>query len=256
MRDTILSELKQIEKDENIKILFAVEAGSRAWGISSEYSDYDVRFVYIHSVEWYLSIQQQRDVLVYPINTNLDIYGWDIKKALGLFNKSNPSLMEWINSPIVYLNKNGLLESLIELSPSYFNPKTNINHYLNMAKDNYKAYLQREEVKVKEYFYALRPILVCKWLEKNNTIPTMNFQTLLETQIKDYELMSAIRKLLARKMSGEKLDMGHRIDIISNFIDNQIRYYKEYAAKLDGKGQNDITALDALFKETLKIAWE
>ena len=102
MREAILAKLTAIEDKEKIKILFAVESGSRAWGFPSKDSDYDVRFVYIRRPEWYLSIEKKRDVIEYAINDLLDINGWDIQKGLGLLRKYNPALMEWLDSPIVY----------------------------------------------------------------------------------------------------------------------------------------------------------
>jgi hypothetical protein len=136
LKKVIISELEKIEKNEQIKILFAVESGSRAWGFPSKDSDYDVRFVYIHPIEWYLSIDEKRDVIEYPVNNLLDFSGWDIRKALKLFKKSNPPIMEWLSSPIVYLNKFAFMEQLRSIRDYYFSPKASIYHYLHMAKGN------------------------------------------------------------------------------------------------------------------------
>ncbi len=91
MREKIKLELERIEKENDVKILFAVESGSRAWGFPSKDSDYDVRFVYMHPVEWYLSIHDKRDVIEYPISDDLDISGWDIKKSVTTICKVKPS---------------------------------------------------------------------------------------------------------------------------------------------------------------------
>jgi predicted nucleotidyltransferase len=98
----ILEQLEQIEQEEQVTILYACESGSRAWGFPSQDSDYDVRFIYLHKPEWYLSIYDKRDVIERPINNMLDINGWDLRKALNLFRKSNPPLLEWLQSPIQY----------------------------------------------------------------------------------------------------------------------------------------------------------
>ncbi len=120
MREKIKLELERIEKENDVKILFAVESGSRAWGFPSKDSDYDVRFVYMHPVEWYLSIHDKRDVIEYPISDDLDISGWDIKKALQLFAKSNPALLEWIRSPIFYSKNSNFPEQLQQMSEKEF----------------------------------------------------------------------------------------------------------------------------------------
>lgn len=105
MHSEIMNKLESIEQEHGIKILYAVESGSRGWGFASQDSDYDVRFLYIHPTDWYLSIEERKDHIEYPINDLLDINGWDIKKAFLLFKKSNPPLLEWLSSPIVYADR-------------------------------------------------------------------------------------------------------------------------------------------------------
>lgn len=256
MKEIIVEKLNEIEEKENVKILFAVESGSRAWGFPSKDSDYDVRFVYIRPIEWYLSIEQKRDVLEYPINDLLDISGWDIRKALHLFRKSNPPLMEWLRSPILYSEQFSFLKKLKELSNEYFLPKASIYHYLHMANGNYREYLKGSEVKIKKYFYVLRPILACRWLETNKTMPPMEFEKLLETQVKEPELYSEIHKLLKRKKAGEELDIESRIDIINNFLEEQIKHFQEYVKDVENKDRSSLLILNELFRKTLKEVWE
>ncbi len=192
----------------------------------------------------------------YPIHELLDISGWDIRKALNLFRKSNPALMEWLRSPILYLEQYSFLEKLRELSQLYFSPKSSIYHYLHMASGNYRDYLQGEQIKIKKYFYVLRPILACQWIEKYETIPPMEFEKLVESLVTDPELNKEINKLLARKKSGEELSIEPRIGVISEFIEVQLNYYKEYAKKLEQDKETDISALNQLFQEMLQEVWE
>jgi uncharacterized protein len=105
MQPLISSRLAEIECDNTIRIVYACESGSRALGFPSANSDYDVRFIYIRPMEWYLSIDDKRDVLEYPIHEQLDINGWNLKKALQLLRKANPPLLEWLGSPIIYFEK-------------------------------------------------------------------------------------------------------------------------------------------------------
>lgn len=102
MLDIILNKLDDIERKENVKIIYAVESGSRAWGFDSQDSDYDVRFIYVRPLNDYLSLEDIKDTIDYELNDVFDINGWDLKKALKLLYKSNPTLYEWKASPIVY----------------------------------------------------------------------------------------------------------------------------------------------------------
>jgi predicted nucleotidyltransferase len=122
MNDIILSKLTEIQKEHNIKILYAVELGSRGWGFASKDSDFDVRFIYVRPTDWYLSVDERNDFIELPINDLLDINGWDLKKTLLQYKKSNPTLLEWFSSPIVYLECGIAAEKLRNLLPSYFSP--------------------------------------------------------------------------------------------------------------------------------------
>jgi len=99
----IMSELRSIETREDVRILFAIESGSRAWGFASPDSDFDVRFVYVRRQDWYLSLTPGRDVIELPLVGDDDINGWDIRKALNLALKPNPVLLEWLSSPVQYI---------------------------------------------------------------------------------------------------------------------------------------------------------
>ena len=122
MQQTIRSRLVEIEANDHVRIVYACESGSRAWGFPSVNSDYDVRFIYIRPTEWYLSIDEKRDVIEYPIDELLDITGWDLKKALKLLRKTNPPLLEWLGSPIVYLEKGSFAEKMRQLAKEFYSP--------------------------------------------------------------------------------------------------------------------------------------
>ena len=136
MKELIHSHLNEIETGEKIRIFYACESGSRAWGFPSADSDYDVRFLYLRPVDWYLSIDEKRDVIECPINAGLDINGWDLKKALLLLRKSNPPLLEWLGSPIVYLERYGIATKMREFAQAYYSPSACLYHYLHMARGN------------------------------------------------------------------------------------------------------------------------
>lgn len=176
MREKIQEQLRRIEEAENIKILLAVESGSRAWGFASPDSDYDVRFIYIRRLEDYLRLDAVRDVIELPIDDVLDINGWDLQKTLRLLYKSNPTLFEWFSSPIVY-QKTEFADKFRELMMHYFSSKKTLYHYISMAEGNYREYLQGEIVRAKKYFYVLRPVLACRWILDRGTLRLCCFRS-------------------------------------------------------------------------------
>lgn len=255
MKQLILEKIHETEREHQVKVLLAVESGSRAWGFPSHDSDYDVRFVYIHRPEWYLSIDEKRDVIEMPINERLDISGWDIRKALKLFRKSNPPLMEWLVSDIRYYEAYGFKEEMLALRNRVFSPRASVHHYLHMATGNFRGYLQGEQVKIKKYFYVLRPILACKWIEKYNANPPILFQDLVDDLVTEPALKAAIEDLLRRKIAGEELDLEHRVEAIHEFIAREIDHVTEFAKTVDAEREDPTALLDKLYRKYLNIVW-
>ncbi|SDN23828.1 hypothetical protein SAMN04487897_102245 [Paenibacillus sp. yr247] len=251
----IASELKRIEQEEGVQILYACESGSRAWGFPSKDSDYDVRFIYVRPVDWYLSIFEKRDVIERPISDQLDINGWDLKKALNLFRKSNPPLLEWLQSPIQYLEQYSVTEQIRKLSPLTFSPRSSMYHYLHMAKRNFREYLQGEYVKIKKYFYVLCPVLACQWIEERDSMPPMDFEVLVEKMLPESNLKQAVYTLLTRKKAGIEFDLEPKITVINDFLDRQIAYFEEIAKHIADSEEKQEAALDALFREALREVW-
>lgn len=165
IEELVLLKIKEIETAEHVKILHAVESGSRAWGFASPDSDYDVRFIYVRPQKYYLGLQPKQDFIDWALDETLDINGWDLSKTLQHFHKSNATLFEWANSPVVYLTT---LEwrQIYAASEPYFSCKSAMYHYYGTARKNYHEHLTEDFVKYKKYFYVLRPILACKWIEK------------------------------------------------------------------------------------------
>lgn len=256
MTDEIIKELTRLEKQHDIKILYAVESGSRAWGFASTDSDWDVRYIYIHKSEWYLQIDPQRDNQEEILPNDIDLAGWELRKALRLFRKSNPPMLEWLRSPIVYLQQYSTAAQLRDLTSSYFNPKSCIYHYLHMAEGNFQSYLQKENVRVKKYFYVLRPILACDWIKSTNTMAPTEFHELLESQVTDSLVKTEIHNLLDRKSRGDELSEEPKIQILHDFLEEKIKFYKEYVKTVDQTIQPETTLLNTLFLHTLEEAWQ
>lgn len=255
MQKEILEKLNVIEKENNIKILYAVESGSRGWGFASCDSDYDVRFIYAHNTEWYLSIEDKKDFIEVPINDLLDINGWDIKKALLHYKKSNPTLMEWLSSPIVYMEDYSTAQKMRELLPAYFSPVPTIYHYLHIARNKFKEVMSTDQVKIKRYFYILRPVLACMWIEKNNTTPPMEFSKLMAEQQLDDSLVNEIYKLLEKKTAGLEIDIEPKSPIIIDFLKSKIDHYEQYLKTVRKEKESGYASLNVLFRETLKEVW-
>lgn len=245
--------LSAIEHDFAVKILFACESGSRAWGFASDDSDYDVRFIYIHPRDWYLSVdlEDKRAVIETPIDDVWDINGWELRKALKLFSKSNPPLLEWLQSPIIYQETGPVAEQMRQLLTSHYSPAACLYHYLHMARKNYRTYLQGDEVWLKKYFYVLRPILACRWLERDlGAVPTEFAKLLQQTELSP-ELQLAIAELLAEKCAGGELHHGLRIPILSDFIEAELQRFEKSGAT-GRKPDVDMSALNHLFQNALQ----
>lgn len=244
--EEIRQRLEKIEKENNIKILLAIESGSRAWWFESIDSDYDIRFIYSRQKQDYLSIKEKRDVIEYPIIDLIDINWWDLKKALNLFQKWNPTFSEWIKSPIIYSENIEFKNKVLSLEKIYFSPKNYIYHYLHMAEWNYREWLRWEYVKAKKYFYVLRPILACFWIEKHNSPPPIEFDILYNdcSEI-SAELRSEIDSLLERKKSWVELKHEKRIEILNEFLDKNINNFKN---KTYNKNEIPLENLDEVFR--------
>src|SRR3990172_5316171 len=256
MMGEIIARLNKIEAEEGVKILYACESGSRAWGFPSADSDFDVRFLYLHPREWYLSIdhERKRDVIERPINGRIDLNGWDLRKALILFRKSNPPLLEWLGSPIIYWEKYSTARQLRQLAATGYSPKACMYHYLHMARGNYREYLKGERVWIKKYFYILRPLLAINWLERGMGVVPTEFRVMVNQTIDSEELKQEIERLIKAKEQGHELDYGPRIPVIGDFIDKEMKQL-EGKQFTDDTGKCSIDQLNGLFRSALNEVW-
>ncbi len=255
MKEAILKMLKTIEETRNIKILYAVESGSRAWGFASPDSDYDVRYIYIRRQEDYLRVDTLRDTIEGPLDEVMDFSGWDIRKTLDLMLRCNPSLMEWTQSPIVYLTTD-LWQELAARIPEYFQVRANMHHYLSMAMGNWHTSLKPslQEVKAKKYLYVLRPVLCCLWLEQFGTVPPVPFDRLCEAVLPE-KLTAATAYLLEQKKQIDETALIPRIVELDEFIQEELPRLKEVRDSqpdLIHRGYDDV---NRIFRQMLQDAW-
>ena len=191
-----------MERERRVTIPYAVESGSRAWGFASPDSDFDVRFIYVRPLEEYLRIRPLRDVIELPLTPVLDINGWDLPKALNLFRASNPPLLEWLQSPIIYLESGSLATELRELSKIYFSPRRMTYHYLSMANRSWLDHIEgRTEAKPKKLLYVLRPLFCILWLEQRNTPPPTSIHDMLNHVEIPEEARVGVAELIESKKS-------------------------------------------------------
>ena len=248
--------LDQIEKDYQVKILLAVESGSRAWGFASPDSDYDVRFIYMHKPEEYLRIDPMKDVIEWQLDEVLDINGWDLRKALLAFGKGNPNVMEWSKSPVIYRQTEGW-PRIKEAAMHYFSEKSALCHYYGTANSTLQGFLTGEMIRYKKYFYALRPLLCCRWIERFHQVPPMEFQTLLklfdgtDTDLNE-DLLAGIQDLLIRKTETEEKDLNPQIPIIIDFIKRECENQKRISDTAPDDHNHDYAELNEVFRQVLK----
>lgn len=251
MRSTIIETIALIEQEKNIKVLFACETGSRAWGFPSPDSDYDVRMIYKHERNWYLTISEKKDTIETMLNDgDLDITGWDIRKCLRLLWKSNAALLERLQSPIVYCEEPGFLELMRPVAEACFSPISTIYHYLHLGKNSFHDVRDEEEVKLKKLFYALRSAFACKWILDRGTIPPIVFQTMLHGLDIDPALVKRIEELIELKSEKNESYIHPKEPLLNEFITEQLLRAENESNSLKSRPDKKID-LDELFLKIL-----
>lgn len=260
MRNHIEEVLQRIEADFGVKILYACDSGSRALGVASPESDYDIRFIYVHRLEWYLSIDKGEDVIEVPnrhklsiqVHPLLDVSGWELSKALRLLRKSNPSIFEWLHSNQVYSQELKTVKKLKALEQRVLAPKPFIMHYVNIAKRNFNDSVI-ESKKVKNYIYIFRSILASRWILKNAAAPPVELANLLG-MLPNGKIKKTVYDMIRIKQAGTKAfpdDLG----TINQFIREEIASLELEGKKLEGSTAGSTEQLNQLFRETLNEAW-
>lgn len=249
MTPPIEEQLQALEREQGARVVYACESGSRAWGFASTDSDYDVRFLYVRPLDHYLSfrVEQKRDVLELPIHGDLDMNGWDLRKAMQLLVKSNGALVEWLTSPIVY---RAGLDALRQALPEFVCPRSLGFHYLQMARGALKD-VRGEVVNLKRCFYTLRPALAARWLERRDSLPPVAFEAL--RQVLPHELSPLVDDLLKRKQSGSEKDRESVNPALIDFLGEEV-HRLEAVVPLLRVEKPDLERMDALFREQIKAS--
>jgi predicted nucleotidyltransferase len=226
--ERISERLDAIEEEHGVKVLYACESGSRAWGFPSPDSDYDVRFVYVHPRDWYLSLDLERrdDTIDLPVADALDLHGWDLRKALRLFRDANPTILEWLQSPTVYREKEAVMARWRDLMSDYYAPGAVGPAYRGMARSIAAQNLSEEPIPHKAYLYVLRALLAVRWIEQDRGLVPVEFARLVDAAEIEAELRAAIDILLERKRTGTEMESGPRLPVLHEFIEAEIERQK------------------------------
>jgi predicted nucleotidyltransferase len=243
-RDQIADRLDRVADEHDVRILYACESGSRAWGFPSTDSDYDVRVIYVHPRDWYLSIDLERrdDTIDPPVRGEIDVHGWDLRKALGLFRSANPTLLDWLQSPIVYREDAAVMVRWRELVPDYYTPRTAGHAYRGMAQSVAAQNLAEEPIPHKAYLYVLRALLAVRWTKQRSEPVPVEFDRLVGATVEQKEIQEAIATLVDRKRAGTESDAGARLPVLHDFVDAEL----ERQAELEWPNSNSRPGVEPL----------
>lgn len=247
MKTRIKQTLQALEQQHDIDIIYACESGSRAWGFPSPNSDYDVRFIYVHPRDRYLDIDHPSSHLTLPIDDELDLHGWDLKKSLQLIRKSNTTPFEWLQSPIIYQQNESIARQLWALCSHYFNARGNIYHYLGIAKSSLQTSAD-QQIGVKKLFYVLRPLLAAKWCLQKQQIAPMAMAPLMTLLPND--LYDKINTIIAHKATVAESHPINIDDDILQFIEHTMQDITDQVKPLPER-HFDSGPLNDFFLQTL-----
>lgn len=237
MKEKIQNLLKKAETDNDIKIIFAIENGSRSWGMASKDSDYDVRFIFYRKINNYISLSSDKEVLNFAYDKDLnpcdvhgsliDMSGFDIFKYLKLLISSNPTTIEWLNSPIVYYGDNNL--PLRDYMNNNFNQEKLFKHYFSLFRNNYREFIQNgKSITYKKYLYSMRGLLNAKYVYEFDKIPPLDLRQTVE-EIKNNipeKVYKKYQNVIEIKSQGLERDVILRIQEFDEFFDTELK--KEY----------------------------
>lgn len=215
--------LETLVVTEHVAIPWAVESGSRAWGFPSPDSDYDCRFVYVRAPEDYLGPWPRRDVLETPLDDVLDVNGWDLVKAVQLLVKGNATIVEWLESGIVYRGDEGFRDGLRALASDVVDRDALVRHYVHLGRGQRDRW-EGSEVSLKKVFYALRPAAVLRWLRAHPDAgsPPLDLRTLLAQGETSTALQDAVGELVALKAVTREMGTGTAGAVIGRFVTEEL----------------------------------
>lgn len=245
MLEQIQAELDAVERARGVRVLLAVESGSRSWGFASVDSDWDVRFVYVRRKDDYLRLNPGRDTIEWRLDEELDVVGWDITKYLKLLRASNPTVFEWLNSKPAY-REDPNFAAVRAVAPTCFNPVANAHHYMGMATKHDVRYLSNERATPKRYLYAVRALLACRWSIEERTPAPMPFAELVDTKLEP-AMRLVVDQLVAVKLAGLEGDRHDTIPHIDEWIGRTSGELKDMMHELEAPRKVSWDVLNQVF---------
>lgn len=253
MRRTVIAQLRALERKHDIRILYACESGSRGWGFASRDSDYDVRFVYVHRLSWYLQVRREaasrEDVIIQPVSGELDINGWELNKALSLFKRGNSTYVEWLDSPVNYRKDPAFTPRMRKLIRQLHQPRHAFYHYLRMAEKNFKVFAESSRPTAKQFLYALRPVLSVRWVELGLGPVPMRFEVICEKIVQSRTMLSAVERLLEAKRQADEKDPGTPAPMLVTYVRDELARLKN--GNFEDHTRPDFAPLDQLLFDTV-----
>lgn len=233
VRPEVSRRLREVESRRDLRVVFACESGSRAWGFASKDSDFDVRFIFVRPVREYLKITPPKDAFDLHQDQDFDLAGWDIRKTAELMRRCNPPLMEWLDSPIIYEADEVISPRLVELRETYFDSKKAAYHYLSLAAGIWKKYIRDEPSPVrKKYLYVLRPLACIRFIELHRAQPPTLFDAVLDAIDWGDEARGAIAELIAQKRCAGELGSQPADPVLTHHVSTSLEEAERVAAEL------------------------
>ena len=234
--DAIRAELRAIEKEHDIKVLLAVQTGSRAMGLASPNSDWDVSYLYVHKPDWYSREGEHPCVIEQVCEGDVDTYGWELRDALEHLNAGNPTILEWLNSTPYYIIDESFSKRVQEIRKGFFSPANAIAYY-NQIYNKYNERFLNQEGNLKTFLYYLRGVLACRWIETKGTMPTMFFGSLVDSTVEDDGIRAKVYALIKSKRKGENPD---NVTVDAELIDFARHLAEHYDIVINSSQQDTV----------------
>jgi len=250
-----MNKLHDIESTHEVKILHAIESGSRGWGFAAANADYDCRFIYVHKSEKYLSVLESKEFIDYELDETYDIKGYDLKRALKYIIKSQTTIFEWLSSNEVYIKNEPIVKKLQGLAADFFNPIPVSHHYLSLARKMLGEITASDEAKIKKYFYILRPIANLNFIQQYSKMPYMEYDKTLAAIEPPANIVGAIHELKQRKMNMLEHDKIPKHELLVDYFVSEIDRFEGALKELKHDKNTDYACVDEAFRAIIKDVW-
>lgn len=255
IKKEIINKLNETEREHDVKIVFAIESGSRGWGFESPDSDFDCRFVYTRRKDSYLTVLEKKDFIEYDVDSIFDVNGWDLEKFIKHIMKSNSTLHEWLSSNVIYIKNDECTKLLQDLALDFFNPISACYHYMSMAKKKFNVVLS-DDCKIKTYFYVLRPLANVRYICEHKQIPPMEYFKTLEMINVSSKVKEEINKLYDLKITVEEKYKAEANKVLIDYFESEIEYLETEMKNIKFTKFEDKEKCDIIFREILDRMWD